>query len=134
MAYMQDMTVLELFLKSILATYYQMGTYEKCLPNPYNALLKDVLAGRADLKCVMWYQNRRVLEDELNFPKVSYDYLQEEFCKKALKNILQANNGMEIFRDLDRNTDFIENVQRTMNFYVHYKLMRQKERRISNRI
>ena len=55
--------------------------------NPYDRVLNDVLRGKADLKCLIWYKNKRVLEEELRFPKKTYQDMYDEFIVKEVKSI-----------------------------------------------
>ena len=133
MAFLENMTVQELFLKAILMSYQQIkktaDTY-----NQLDDLLKDVLRGRADLKNVIWFQNKHILENELGFPKRNYDEMQDEFIVKEVSKLCKNNNPIDLFKDFDRKKDLILSVQKSMKFYVEYKLILVRERNIFNRI
>jgi len=76
---------------------------------------------------MIWYKNKRVLEEELNYPKKTYQDMYEEFIVKEVKSICNPNKTIELFKDFDRKTDFFESVQKTMAFYIQYKLMKIKD-------
>jgi hypothetical protein len=81
--------VVELFLRAILASYNQLKNEGKIKASvdPYDELLKDILKGRADLKLVVWYKHREILEKELNFKKTTYAELYMQFIEKEIKKI-----------------------------------------------
>jgi hypothetical protein len=69
-AFLRDYTILEHFLKAILKSYSELNArkmLDEPFEDPFDELLKDVLNGRADLKLVVWFKHRQILEDELNF-------------------------------------------------------------------
>ena len=80
MAFVQNMTILELFLKAILKTYFRLERSivsfrpNKLENSPYNEFLTDVMKGQCDLCSVIWFQYRHVLEAELGFPKIEWKY------------------------------------------------------------
>lgn len=125
-AFSLNMTIMELFLKAILTTYLirgQEGNLRTTFKDPFDVLLKDLLKGLAGLRCVIWYQNQHVLKRELNLGDISYDKLKKDFKIKQVRNLI-IGRSEDMFRDFDRKTDFIESVQKTMEFYVKYKSIR----------
>lgn len=76
-AFSLNMTIMELFLKAILTTYFVRGREGKLttrFKDPFDVFLKDLLKGLAGLRCVIWYQNQHVLKRELNLDEdLSYD-------------------------------------------------------------
>lgn len=81
-AFLREQTILEFFCRAILTSYNQLkldGKIEMAFADPFNELLKDVLKGRADLKLVIWFKNKHILENELGFKKVQYKDLYFEF-------------------------------------------------------
>lgn len=91
MAFMEDSTVSELYLRAIFTSYLQLRRGEDDWKDPYDLLFKDVLVGKANLKCVIWFHNRRVLENELGYPKTDYANLQDQFVKRELEKIFKMN-------------------------------------------
>ena len=124
-AFVKDYTVQELFLRTMILTYNQLkltGRFPK--GDPYDELLKDVLKGRADLKLVIWSKNKQVLEQELNYKRTSYKELYLQFIEKEIRKICMQNSSIDIFKDFDRSSDFFESVQKTMDFYIKYKIIK----------
>lgn len=126
-AFSLNMTIMELFLKAILTTYLvqgQEGKLRTTFKEPFDDLLKDLLKGRAGLRCVIWYQNQHVLKSEFKFgDQLSYEKLKDDFRIKQVRTLIKGRPD-DMFRDFDRGTDFIESVQKTMEFYVKYKSIR----------
>ena len=135
-AFIKDQTVLELFLRTILKSKHelnhQIGIHKQ--QDPYDELLRDILKGKADLKLVVWFKNREVLENELRYPKKTYTEMYNEFSEKEIRKICMSNSAIEIFKDFDRGNDFFESVQKTMEFYTKYKLFRMRNLLIVARI
>ena len=126
-AFHKDYTIIELFLRSILLTYNnvkQSGGFPKV--DPYDEILRDVLKGRADLKLVIWSKNREILEKELNYPPTTYKNLYMHFIEKEIRKICMQNSSIDIFKDFDRSSDFFESVQKTMEFYIRYRIIKVK--------
>ena len=73
---------------------------------------------------IIWYKNRRVLEDELDFPVCNYKDMYFGFIEKEVRNIIRANNSLDLFKDFERKRDFFESVKKTMTFYIEYKLIK----------
>lgn len=46
------------------------------------------------------------------------------FIEKEVRNIIRANNSLDLFKDFERKRDFFESVKKTMTFYIEYKLIR----------
>lgn len=84
MAFSQNMTVLELFLKAILKTYFHFKVHHQLKSNPFDQCLSDIIKGNCDLCTVIWCKNRHVLESELGFPKIEYSYWQDRFYHKKI--------------------------------------------------
>ena len=129
-AFLKEQTVLEFFLRAILTSYNQLkleGKIDMPFDDPFNELLKDVLKGRADLKLVVWFKNRRLLEDELGLAGRTYKDLYFEFIQKEIKKICMSNSSIDLFKDFDRCNDFFESVQKTMDFYIKYKLIKIRD-------
>ena len=102
--------------------------------DPYDELLKDVLIGRADLKMVIWFKNREILEKELNYPKKTYKELYDEFITKEIRKICLRNSCINLFKDYNRCDDFFESVQKSMGFYKKYRVIKNKHELIYQRI
>ena len=129
---------MELWLRTILASYNQMridNLIEDPYEDPYDELLMDVLRGRANLKLVIWFKHRNILEKELGFDGTkSYKSLYVEFIEKEIKKICMTNSSIDLFKDFNRCNDFFESVQKTMEFYVKYKLIKVRHQLIFDRI
>lgn len=129
---------MELWLRTILASYNQMridNLIEDPYEDPYDELLMDVLRGRANLKLVIWFKHREILEKELGFDGTkSYKSLYVEFIEKEIKKICMTNSSIDLFKDFNRCNDFFESVQKTMEFYVKYKLIKVRHQLIFDRI
>ena len=75
-------------MRSIQNTFNQTKSQFKPTTNDhFDELMKDIMKGRADLKLVVWYKNRDILEKELGFKKTSYKELYMEFIEKEIKKI-----------------------------------------------
>lgn len=110
-AFMKEYTIPELFMRSIQNTYNQTKSQYKLSVNEhYDELMKDILKGRADLKLVVWYKNRDILEKELGFKKTTYKELYMEFIEKEIKKICLQNSSIDLFKDFNRGDDFFESV------------------------
>lgn len=59
---------------------------------------------------MIWYKNKKILEEELNYPKKTHKDLYDEFIVKEVKSICNPNKTVGIFKDFDRKTDFFESV------------------------
>lgn len=136
-AFIREQTIMELWLRTILASYNQLkleNLIEDPYEDPYDELLKDVLRGRANLKLVIWFKHRHILEKELGFKGKSYKSLYVEFIEKEIKKICMTNSSIDLFKDYNRCNDFFESVQKTMEFYVKYKLIKVRHQLIFDRI
>lgn len=134
MAFIQHMTILEIFLKSILQTYFEFSKFKSIQSNPYDKLLPDVMKGNCDLVTVIWFKFKHILEAELDFPKVDYSYWESRFFRKRIKKLFRESQSEEIFREFDRSTDMINKIQKTMPFYHQYRHKMQIEKNSANRI
>ena len=45
-----------------------------------------------------------------------------------------SNSSIDLFKDFDRCNDFFESVQKTMDFYIKYKLIKIRDQLIYDRI
>jgi hypothetical protein len=135
-AFSRDQTVLELFFRAILKSRSELNIQNGLSrqQDPYDELLKDILKGKADLKLVVWFKNKEVLENELNYPKKTYVDMYTEFTEKEIRKICMSNSAIDIFKDFDRGNDFFESVQKTMEFYIKYRLFRTRNLLIVARI
>lgn len=50
--------------------------------------------------------------------------MYQEFIKKEIKKICMTNSSIDMFKDFDRGNDFFESVQKTMDFYIKYRLLK----------
>ena len=126
-AFSSNMTIMELFLKAILTTYFvrgKEGNLTTPFKDPFDMLLRDLLKGLAGLRCVIWAQNQHVLKRELDLGEgLSYDQLKRDFKIKQVRASIKGRPE-DMFRDFNRKSDFIESVQKSMEFYVRYKCIR----------
>ena len=83
------MTVLELFLKAILKTYFHFEHHLKLQKSPFDQGLLDILTGKCDLCTIIWLKYRHVLENELDFPKADYAFWQERYFNKRVSYFIQ---------------------------------------------
>lgn len=67
-AFLRSETINELFLKQILKTYYECVSDNQ---NEQDAVMEEVIKGKADLKFMVWIMHRRLLETVFKFPKLS---------------------------------------------------------------
>ena len=102
-AFIEDMTISELFLRAVIKSYNYLTTnklinkFEKITGVEYDEVFQDMLRGRANLKCIIWYKNKEVLENELGFKKVDYDYMYDEFIVKEVRNICNSSKAINLF-------------------------------------
>lgn len=59
------------------------------ISNTNDPLMDHILDGNADLKVILWVKNKKLLEQELNYPKMTFEEIDQDYLKRSLKFILR---------------------------------------------
>ena len=132
------MTVKEFILEGILDAYNKLnslGLVKNPYPDTDDKFFQMVMAGRADLKLIVWktIQDRKIIEGK---PAADHEFtdVYNTFLCKEINRLKGHSQVSDLFKDFDFTNDDLERVQSQMSPYLLYKFQRTRKQLILNRL